>query len=253
MKGSRTSLRITFLAVAFTALVTAPALAQNAKTAGAAASSQLGYFPGNSWIDVPGMTSDIRVPSQEDLVFDVALQCNLTTDTTVKSKGGNKDTSTAEAGVKVRVRIESLDGDGNAVPGTAEYAMPNADILQDAGTGVTYCYRRQELSATLQGIIQNLACFVDDDANPDTAPVFDPDAEGCLLDPEEIQLVLSTLSAHAFNFFTYDLTSGDYRVTVEANPETATGAEQGSSNAIALVGLGSMVIDEVRFGNVPLN
>lgn len=253
MKCNPTKLTYALFGVAFTALLAAPALAQNAKTAGAAAASQLGYFPGNSWIDVPGMSSDIRVPSQEDLVFDVALQCNLTTDTTVRSKGGNKDTSTAEAGVKVRVRIEALDGDGAVVPGTARYALPNADILQDPDSGVTYCYRRQELSATLQGILQNLACFVDDDSNPDTAPVFDPDANGCLLDPEEIQLVLSTLSAHAFNFFTYDLTSGDYRVTVEANPDTNTTADQGSSNAIALVGLGSMVIDEVRFGNVPLN
>jgi hypothetical protein len=65
-------------------------------------------------------------------------------------------------------------------------------------------------------------------------------------------LILSTLSAHAFNFFTYDLDSGDYRVTVEANPDTSTSSTDGSTaNAEALVGLGSMVIDEVRFGSVP--
>jgi hypothetical protein len=238
---------------ALATLAAVPAMAQNAKSAGAAAATDLGYFAGASWGDVPNMTADIRVPSQEDLIFDVALQCNLVTDTTVRTKGGNKDTSTAAAGVKVRVRIEALAGDGNAVAGTARYASPNADIGQDSDSGVTYCYRKQELSATLQGIIQNLACFVDDDGDDATAPVFDPDAAGCLLDPEEIQLVLSTLSAHAFNFFTYDLTAGDYRITVEANPDTSTTSQQGGSNAVALVGLGSMVIDEVRFGNVPLN
>ena len=74
-----------------------------------------------------------------------------------------------------------------------------------------------------------------------------------MLDTEEIQLVLRTLNAHAFNFFTYDLAAGDYRITVEANPDTSTTSQEGSSNAIALVGLGSMVIDEVRFGNTPLN
>ena len=234
-------------------LVAVPAMAQNNSKSAGAAANNLGYFAGASWGDVPNMTADIRVPSKEDLVFDVALQCKLTTDTKVRTKGGNKDTSIASAGVKVRVRIEDLDGDGNVVPDTKRYAMPSADILQDDHSGVTYCYREQELSATLQGIIQNLACFSDHDDNPDTAPVFDPDADGCVLDAEEIQLVLRTLNAHAFNFFTYDLAAGDYRITVEANPDTSTTSHEGSSNAIALVGLGSMVIDEVRFGNTPLN
>ncbi len=232
------------------ALAAGPAMAQNSKAAGAQASTVLGYFAGFSWGDIPNMSVDIRVPSQEDLVFDVALQCSLTTDTTVKSKGGkDRDTSTAEAGVKVRVRIEHLD-DG-VVVGDPIYAEPSADIDADENSGVTYCNRNQVLSAKLQGIIENLACFVDDDEDPETPPVFDPDAAGCLLTDEEIQLVLSTLSAHAFNFFTYDLTSGDYRVTVEANPSTSTSVQQGDANAIALVGLGSMIIDEVRFGNVP--
>ncbi len=232
------------------ALAAGPAMAQNSKAAGAQASN-LGYFAGASWGDIPNMSVDIRVPSQEDLIFDVALQCNLITDTTVKSKGGkDRDTSTAEAGVKVRVRIEHLD-DGMVV-GDPIYAEPSADIGSKVGnSGVTYCNRKQELSAKLQGIIETLACFVDDDEDPETPSVFDPDADGCLLTDEEIQLVLSTLSAHAFNFFTYNLTSGDYRVTVEANPTVSTSTQQGNANAIALVGLGSMIIDEVRFGNVP--
>ncbi len=233
---------------ALVALAAGPAMAQNSKTAGA--TTNLGYFAGASWGDIPNMSVDIRVPSQEDLVFDIALQCNLITDTTVKTKGGNKDTSTAEAGVKVRVRIEHLD-DGMVV-GDPIYAEPSTDIGSTIeNSGVTYCNRKQELSAKLQGIIENLACFVDDDADPETPSVFDPDAEGCLLTDEEIQLVLSTLSAHAFNFFTENLTSGDYRVTVEANPTVSTSTQQGNANAIALVGLGSMIIDEVRFGNVP--
>ena len=247
-----TKLSYLIAGAALATLAAGPAIAQNSKAGGA--TGAVGYFEGNSWVDVPNMYTDIRVPNKEDLVFDVALQCSLSTDTTVKSKGGNKDTSSAAAGVKVRVRIEELDGDGKVIDGTKRFAEPSFDAtgIED-GDGVTYCYRKQELSATLQGIIQNLACFWDHDDNPDTAPVFAPDAAGCLLDPEEIQLVLSTLNAHAFNFFTYNLTAGDYRITVEANPETSTNSQQGGSNAVALIGLGSMVIDEVRFGNVPLN
>ena len=37
----------------------------------------------------------------------------------------------------------------------------------------------------------------------------------------------------------------------EVNPTVSTSTQQGDANAIALVGLGSMIIDEVRFGNVP--
>ena len=75
------------------------------------------------------------------------------------------------------------------------------------------------------------------------------------VDYEEIQLVLSTLSAHAFNFFVYDLDSGDYRVTVEANPDASApvDTDTSTSSASAFVGLGTVVVDEVRFGNVPLN
>lgn len=219
-----------------------PAVAQNSKAAGAASTLTM-YQEGNSYVDVNGMAMDIRVPQQEDLTFDVALQCSLATETDVKTSGGKRASATAEAGIKVRVRIEDLDGDGNPIPSTARYASPNADIGADPNTGVTYCRRSQTLEAVLQGQI-DLASCVDAEGN------FDPDA--CLLTDEEIKLVLSTLSAHAFNFFTYDLVSGNYRITVEANPDTGTSSTDGSTaSATALIGLGTIVVDEVRFGNIP--
>ncbi len=150
------------------------------------------------------------------------------------------------AGVKVRVRIQAID-DGEPV-GDPWYAMPSADIGVDPNhpdypdVGVTYCYRSQTLEAVLQGQINLADCVVDG--------AFDPTT--CTLTDEEIRLILSTLSTHAFNFFTYDLTSGDYRLQVEANPETDMSSTAGSTaGAEALVGLGSMVVDEVKFGHIP--
>lgn len=240
------------IAAAFAAVVglSAPALAQNAKVA-AATSTLTALSSGNSWFDVNGMSMDVRVSQQTSLSFDVALQCSLATDTTVKTKGGKRASATAEAGVKVRVRIEHLD-DGE-VDGAAWYAQPSADIGADPDdpdapdSGVTYCQRSQTLEAVLQGQIDLTTC-VDSEGN------FDPTA--CTLTDEEIRLILSTLSAHAFNFFDYNLTSGDYRLTVEANPATGTAIndEEGadsSAAAVALVGLGTMVVDEVRFGAIP--
>ena len=187
------------------------------------------------------MTLDIRVAQWTDLTLDVAMQCSLATDTNVKTKGGAKGSAMAEAGVKVRVRIEALDGDGNPV-GAPWWAMPSNDIGAVADSGVTYCYRSQTLEAVLQGQIDLASCV-------DFEGIFDPSL--CELTDEEIRLILSTLSVHAFNFFTYDLESGDYRLTVEANPEAGTDSTAGSAAyAEALIGLGAMVVDEVRFGAI---
>jgi len=222
------------------ALMAAPAMAQNSKAGGTTTSLTV-MTAGNSWFDVDGMTTDIRTSQQTDLTLDVALQCSLATDTNVKTKGGNKGTATAEAGVKVRVRIQALDK-GELV-GEPWYALPSADIGAVADSGVTYCFRSQTLEAVLQGQIDLESCVVDG--------VFTPSA--CTLTDEEIRLILSTLSVHAFNFFTYDLASGDYRLTVQANPDTGTSniTDGSEASATALVGLGSMVVDEVRFGNIP--
>lgn len=126
---------------------------------------------------------------------------------------------------------------------TAHYASPSADIGAESNTGVTYCRRSQTLEVVLQGQI-DLASCVYAEGN------FDPDV--CLLTDEEIKLVPCTLSAHPFNFVTCDLASGNYRGTVEANPDTGTSSTAGSTaSASALIGLGAIVLDEVRFGSDP--
>jgi hypothetical protein len=230
--------------ISLAAFMAVPALAQNSKAGGTTTNLTV-MTAGNSWFDVGGMTTDIRTSQQTDLTLDVAMQCSLATDTHVKTKGGAKGSATAEAGVKVRVRIQELDK-GELV-GAHWYASPSNDILATDNSGVTYCYRSQTLEAVLQGQIDLESCV-------NSEGVFDPDS--CTLSDEEIRLILSTLSVHAFNFFTYDLASGDYRITVEANPDTdiSTDDEEGASStaiAAALIGLGSMVVDEVHFGAIP--
>lgn len=225
--------------ISLAAFMAVPALAQNSKAGGTTTDLTV-MTAGNSWFDVSGMGTDIRVSQQTDLTLDVAMQCALATDTNVKTKGGAKASATAQAGVKVRVRIQALDK-GELV-GPAWYAEPSADLEADVDSGVTYCYRSQTLEAVLQGQIDLESCIVEG--------VFTPSA--CELTDEEIRLILSTLSVHAFNFFTYNLASGDYRLTVEANPDTGTSSTEGSeASATALIGLGSMVVDEVRFGSIP--
>src|SRR5262245_56771302 len=56
------------------------------------------------WKDV--LLTQIKTSSQKDLTFDVALQCGIVTDTTVKSSGGNQSASTARGTIAVRVLVD---------------------------------------------------------------------------------------------------------------------------------------------------
>ena len=63
---------------------------------------------------------------------------------------------------------------------------------------------------------------------------------------EEIELILDTMDAHAFNFIMDDLTSGVHTVEVQAMIDTAADEGEGSASASASVGKGSVTIELVR-------
>jgi hypothetical protein len=162
------------------------------------------------------LTQDIKAPNGKDLFIDVSLQCGLYTKTNVKSKGGNKDTSTADAMISVRVLVDGIP----AEPGE-----------------VVFSRRYQELSATLQGIINSII--------PDGNGGYVVD-EGTL-EYEEIELILDTMDAHAFNFVAPDLTfSGVHTIEVQAMIETDTSTQEGTASATATIGKGSVTIELVR-------
>jgi hypothetical protein len=165
----------------------------------------------------------IKTANQKDLFVDVSFECGLYTQTLVRSKGGVKDTSTAEAIVKVRVLVDG------------EPAFPG---------DVVFSRRMQELSATLQGIINDDALILvdtDGDGIPDAVQI-DED----LLTPEEIELILDTMTANSFNFVLNDLSSGVHTIEVQAKIDTATSAQEGTASATATIGKGSVTVEEVR-------
>jgi hypothetical protein len=177
----------------------------------------------HSWDQL--LVTSIKVPEQKDLVFHVSLECGLYTDTHVKSKGGKEDTSVAEATIKVRVKV--LDANGNFVM----YAGPGGE------NGIVFARRSQELMAKFGGILSDdsITC----------------NADGCVIDytkvaDEELQLILDTMSANAFNFLAPDLSSGVYEIVVETEIGSAGVAGAGAFDAYATVGLGSLVVDEIR-------
>ncbi len=75
------------------------------------------------------------------------------------------------------------------------------------------------------------------------------------LEPEEVELILDTVNANAFNYVSPNLTAGVYKVTAEsiihitgsATSEDSNATDIGDWEAKAVVGMGSMMVDEVRF------
>ena len=277
------------------------------------------------------LTTYIKTPNQKELAFDVALQCGLITDTTVRSKGGAKDGAEAEGKIRVRVKITHPDG-------SVTYADPKNELVDPFDTsntniqdGITYCNRFQELAANFAGLncwaaapaiegycdgaelgacddtgtglctagnvdapcttdaecdvlgsctagLVGNDCMVDDNCDdPGGADVVgdcreddgiciagavgeectvDADCDTTLLagqvyceDPEELQLVLRTPNAHAFNFLAKNVPPGVQQIDVEAKAETnaaLSGTMFGEAKSTALVGVGSMMVESVR-------
>lgn len=192
----------------FTANVSSVALVNPLKATAAA----------GGWSDV--LKGSIHVAQQKDLLIGVSFETSLLTDTTVSSKAGVKDVSTAETGIQVRVLVDGVE------------ANPGA---------VMYDKRTQKLSATLGGYYTNCV-----DANGDG--ITDVMTE-CELAPEEIGLLLDTTGAHHFNFIKADLPSGDHSVTVQAKILNATSYMSGSATATAILGKGSLSVEEVAATN----
>jgi hypothetical protein len=189
------------------------------------------------WVTV--QRTYIKTPNAKDLVMNVAMQTGLVTFTEVKSKGGNKDTSKAQASIQVRVVIYDVDSSTlEVIPTSHRYAYPSSDNGVNDGSGVTYNSRTQVLSATFQGIIER--CI------SDVGTIFIDDQ---CLDPEEVSLLLETLSANAFNFIAANEGPGIKQIDVQARAKATTDlfGGTGSAKGEAYVGLGSMLIETVRF------
>jgi hypothetical protein len=187
-----------------------------------------------SWDTI--LTQNIKTPNQKDLFIDVSLETGLYTRTLVKSKRNYEgdpdwDSSTAHAKVMVRVGV-----DGN-------YATVTPGVAQEAGVAfpraVTFNEREQTLSAKFMGIFTG-ECFIVD---PDTGEVT---LNYTCLEPEELELILDTMSANSFNFVVADLTPGNHIITVEAAIIANGAAEEGEFEAKAMIGQGSVTIELVR-------
>jgi len=175
------------------------------------------------------LKQQIKLANQKDLFMGASLQCGLVTDTTVKSLNGSEDSAEARGTIRVRIKITTPTGGvvyAEPTSGVDAYNVPTA--------GVVFCDRVQTLRAKFSG----LNCTADLETGVVTCST-----------PEELQLILKTLNANAFNFVAPDLASGVHTVEVQARSSAATSATgtNGSLGAAnAFIGAGSVAVESVR-------
>ena len=166
------------------------------------------------------LDTTLKVPgSKKDLLIGVSIESGAYTETVVKGKNGGTDVASAEGSVKITVLL-----DGNAVaPGT-----------------VTFNHRKQELEATLGGVIQE--CQADEEGVINVA-------EDCIVSDEMIRLLLETTSANHFNFIAPDVGPGDHTIEVVADVSAAASSGNGSAEGSAVINIGSLSVEVVRSAN----
>lgn len=191
------------------------------------------------------LSSDIKVPSasNKDVLLMASLETSLLTDTLVSSSGGNKSTASAMGSIVVTPHVfecPSNDCSGNSGPlveCTSNTATSPCAVFPNQ---VTFDEREQTLSASLAGI-----CTIVNTVLTCTTP-------------ETIELILSTTSAHAFNFLAHNLSAGVYQVQLQIGVTTSatTSSVQAGSEAMVGVGAGSLVSmivqAETPFNNITL-
>jgi len=174
----------------------------------------------SNWQNV--MSGVMKTSSQKDMVITAAMEVGLYTRTLVRSKLGTPDTSSALAGVEVRVVVDA--------------GTPNERIAYPGD--VVFGRRNQELTATFQGLIDG--CLTTDLTTG--AVILN---ETCVK-PEELQLVLDTMNANSFVFALDDMGSGTHTIKVQARMVMNTTVQTGEVEARCTIGKGSMSVEEVR-------
>jgi hypothetical protein len=200
------------LAAAALSIVSTAALAQSAKFA--AVYSEDPMMTGGGWASVSTCTAvldpanpdvvaeciddsgsvatgasmaSIRVPNRKELLVGLSAQVGLYTETVVRGKKGS--TSYAMAFAEGSVGLRACNADD-----VCYESVPRDIVLSN---------RKQELEATLAGIIEE--CSVEIDVTEDAGGLITDisgafDLNDCTVSPEEIGLALETLAAHHYNF-----------------------------------------------------
>ncbi len=176
-----------------------------------------------NWITL--LSNKIKMANQKDLFIGASFEVGLYTKTLIRSKLMVTDSSTAVAKVEVRVLLTDEAG-------TTRVVEPGE---------VTFGRRSQTLSATLEGAISS--CLnMSTNLDGTLSLVLD---DGCV-QAEEIELILDTMDAATFNFVAAEVSQGIQTISVQARVSVEGTVQNGTYEAAALVGKGSVTVEAVR-------
>lgn len=172
------------------------------------------------WTDL--LSVSIKTPNKKDLIMFVSLECALFAKTVGKSsKTGTLDTQLASSGVRLRVLV---DGVTLAEPGE-----------------VVFCRKAQSLNTILAEALSSCV-----DGSDGSIPDGIIQITECTTSPSEIQLILDSMDANAFNFALADLGVGVHQVKVQAQIDINLTPGSTNVEAKAAIGKGSVIVEEVR-------
>jgi len=173
------------------------------------------------WVDL--LSASIKTPSQKDLLMFVSLECGLYAKTVGRTSktAGTLDSQMASSGVKVRVLV---DGATVAEPGEVVFCRKVQTLNTSLASALSSCVDGSDGSIP-DGIIQITECTATD---------------------SEVQLIMDTMDANAFNFALTDMTAGAHEVKVQGLIDINLTSGSTNVEAKAAIGKGAVIVEEVR-------
>ena len=197
------------------------------------------------WFTV--MNASVKTSTNKTLFVSPSLVTGIYTNTQVKGNGTSQ-TATAVASVAVRVLLDCANCVAVGSAQTVPALFPaGAGFPDQSGSGIVFDARIQQLTAVLGQAITS-TCIAD--------------ITTC--SQELVGLILSTTSAHTFNFILPEVGAGQHTITVQARLDagnicynnngaitTCSNADVlnttlGSSVSAAVFGLGSLTVTPVQ-------
>jgi hypothetical protein len=196
------------------------------------------------WFTV--MNASVKTSTNKTLFVSPSLVTGLYTNTQVKGNGSSQ-TATAVASVAVRVLLDCTNCGNTGAMQTQPALFTTAGFPDAAGSGIVFDARIQQLTATLGQAITS-TCLID--------------ITTC--SQEVVDLILSTTSAHTFNFILSEVGAGQHTITVQARLDAGNvcyntngsvttcsntdvvNTTLGSSVGAAVFGLGSVTVMPVQ-------
>jgi len=188
----------------------------------------------NQWVTI--MRKPMKVSNSQSIIVSPSLVTGLYTQTRTKTNTGTTSTAEAMGGVYLRAVLE--DAAGNEVAEAAPLSSCAGGVL---GCQTVAGKWGVELDTRVQTLSQSLSeCTVFDLTGTES---------GTCSFTSTIDFILKTTSAHTFNFVFPNVGQGTYHVTIKAAVASSANIIEGSGTAVgaAAFGLGSMVVESVRF------